>query len=284
MRALTLSSVPWSDDEPRGRSFSTHPRDRTLLTREERRRLCESERSIAACTADALSREAQLAAVLARRGSDLSSYHFEEEVPQYTHLAIAVREAGEWWVHHLLNTHSGPNGHLYRQPLIDFFRDDPLEYRACVMVPSRSLQRRLVAVVASRLRDELYTPSYSRVAYPFSKRYMNSNQWVAELVAAAQANAHSRDAAQAELRRRGLRPDALLGMGPMRQLASYWLTRNTRLDDHPVRNRLAGRFEFLLEPALRHYLLATDDLRAIETVELPPARPMAHDSQRAPSA
>ncbi len=220
--------------------------------------------------------------MLARRGSDLSTCRFAGEQPRFTHTALAVREHGEWWVHHLLNTHGGPLGHLYRQPLIDFFRDDPMEYAVSVLVPSTALQRKIVRVLGSPLREGLYNPSYSRVAYPYSTRYQNSNQWIAEIVVAAQAEVSSRVDAQCELRSRGLRPDVLLDIGPVRQLASYWLTRNTRLDDHPARNRLGGRFEFLLEPSLRHYLCDSDAVRAMGELSL--GSTPSQDSTCAPSA
>ena len=269
------------EDEPRGRSFSTDPRNRVPLSPLRLHALRRLEARITEILTATLEMEARTAALIARVGSDLSSLRFEDERPRFTHVGIALREGGEWWIHQLLNTHEGSQGHLYRQPLIDFFRDDPIDYATALIVPSLGLQQRIASVVRSPLRQKLYTPAYSRVAYPFSTRYINSNQWVAEIVAAAQGGGETRAEVQRFLAHRGLRPSVLTGIGPARQLIGVLQTRNTRFDDHPPANRWRGRLEFLLQTSLRAYLCSTDDVRVDRVVSLEPAPP---DSRRAPRA
>jgi len=211
---------------------------------------------------------AEAVALVARVGSDLSRRRFEGEAPRFTHVALAVREGDGWQLHGLLNTAEGSEGHLYRQPPLHFFRDDPFEYRAAVLVPSRPLQQRLAAVVGSPLRERLHTSRYNRLAYPFSTRYQSSNQWVLELVAAAQGGGESRAEVQRHLAARDFVPDVLRTVGIAAQVVARYVLPNTRFDDHPLRDRLRGRIACVLEPSLRRHLRATDAIVAERVIGL----------------
>lgn len=214
---------------------------------------------MAAKLADVLNARATVAALVARVGSDLWQRRFEgREVPRFTHVGVALRLDGAWRIHHLLNTGEGPWGHLYCHGLADFFRDDPFEYRAGILVPSLALQRRLAATVESPLGARLYEARYSAVAHPFATRYQGSNQWVLELVAAAQSGGVTRAAVQDFHRRRGFEPDVLCTAGLAGQLVATWLRPNTRFDDHPLADRRRGRVALVLERALRRYVQRTD--------------------------
>lgn len=229
-----------------------------------------AEREMAERLGAVLDQRVERCAIVGRVGSDLSLLRFESDRPVYTHLGFALRDDEGWSIHHLLNTHGGAWGHLYRQPLIDFFRDDPFDYRAAVLVPARTLQHRMADVLASALPHTLHTARYSAVAYPFAARYQNSNQWVLELAAAAQGGGTSRRAVQAYLRERGFRPTVLRTVGLAGQLLYALRCRNTRFDDHPLRDRLAGRIAVVLEPAVRRWLDRSDALVAESTVRLGP--------------
>jgi hypothetical protein len=245
------------------RSFSTAPKRLAPLDAKRLAALRAAEADMAARLEDVLTERAQRVAIIARRGSDLSVRDFEHESPHYTHAALALRDGPRWSVHHLLNTDEGPAGHVYDHTLIEFFRDDPIEYSASVLVPSVRLQVRIAAVLESaKRRQAFYTPAYSCIAYPFATRYMNSNQWVIEIVAAAQGGGSTRAVAQRHLAGSGFRPSALLGIHVARQLAARLVTQNTPFDDHPVTSRRRGRFELVLESSLRRYMLATDGVRA----------------------
>lgn len=248
------------------RSISTHPRKRPLRTQAQLAALNASETAITARLERTLNASGCRVALLSRPGSDLSRFRFEGEAPTYTHTGFVVRQADGWHVYQMLNIHGGPEGHLFRQALATFYRDDPHEYRCGVLAPGRELQERIEATLQSPLANRLHSSRYSRLAYPFATRYQNSNQWVMEIIAAAQSGRGSRDSVQDYLRQRGLSPTVLRAPGYIAQSAFALFSGNTRFDDHPLRSRLAGRIAFLTEPSIRRYLEATDGLTLNETV------------------
>jgi hypothetical protein len=261
-------------DARRGRSFSSDPRRLPPLTSAQ---LATLERREAAMTDQllrVLDADAAVAAVVSRVGSDLSRQCFEGDVAGFTHMALALREHGEWWIHHLLNTAAGPYGHLYRHPPADFFRDDPFEYRAGVLVPSVPLQERIASVLLSPVRDRLHTPRYSCVSYPFATKYQSSNQWVLEIVAAAQGGGSDRRAVQCFLASAGFRPSVLRTAGILGQIFHALTVRNAHFDDHPLRNRLRGRIEFVLHTSLHRYLQLSDSpVERVFSLDAPPDSP-----------
>jgi hypothetical protein len=238
------------------------------LTPERRAGLETCETEMTAKLLAVLDGRVECAAVVARVGSDLSRWRFETDPPRFTHVGFAVREGSQWWIDHLLNTAEGAFGHLYRQPPLHFFRDDPFEYRALVLVPSRPLQRQLATVLRSPLRERLHTSRYSRIAFPFATRYQSSNQWVLEVVAAAQGGGEGRSEMQQHLLARGFAPDVIRTTGVIGQLVARARWRNTRFDDHPIRDRVRGRIACVLEPSVRRYLRATDGVTTEVTVGL----------------
>ena len=255
---LLWHSTPTATAAVSGRSPSTAPHHRPPLDQARLRTLRAAERGITRSLVELLDACHATVALVARAGSDLSVNTFDGEIPHYTHVGIALRRGSAWRVHHLVNTHEGPEGHLYDQPLLHFFRDDPIEYSVGVLVPSRPLQHEIARVIESPLREALHTRAYSRIAYPYSTRYQNSNQWVAEIIGAAQGGGTTRTEVQQLLAARGLAPSAVLGIGLARQLGARLISRNTRFDDHPVEARMSGRFEFLLESSLRRYVCSSD--------------------------
>lgn len=210
--------------------------------------------------------------MISRAGCDLGRFRFDGEAPSYTHTGFAIRDHVEWRVYQMLNTHGGREGHLYWQSVVDFFRDDPHEYLCAVLIPSRELQYRLLDVLSSPVAARLYTPRYSRVAYPFSTRYQNSNQWVVELIAAAQSGRRTRRDVQDYLARQGISSSILRTVGYPAQAIIAMFTANARFDDHPLANRLAGRIAFITETSIRTYLQRTDRVALEETVRLETTR------------
>ncbi len=259
------------------RSFSTDPRNLRPLDADALAHLQQSEADAAERLLRVLDTRSSRVALVGRRGSDLSVLPFEGEHPRVTHVGIALRERDGWWMHHLMNTHEGPSGDLYRQPLVDFFRDDPLEYRAAVLVPSEALQQRIAGVLESGVALRLHSPRYSRVAYPFATLYQNSNQWVAEVVGAAQSGATSRERAQHHLAERGFLPSVLRGVGLVRQALGRMTYANTHFDDHPWRSRLRGRLAFVLGSSLARYVRRTDEILLDTEIALDTERPCAAD-------
>jgi hypothetical protein len=124
-----------------------------------------------------LDARAESVAVVARVGSDLSRWRFEADVPRFTHVGFAVRAGSCWWIDHLLNTAEGAFGQLYRQPPIHFFRDDPFEYRAFVLVPSRSLQRLLAPRGGDARRALVHLRKYRSVLWKSVGRSDGLDAW-----------------------------------------------------------------------------------------------------------
>ena len=208
-------------------------------------------------TAQAISRAMQLAertaarltqsgadvVVIARAGQNLSEYGL-----RYSHLGFAYRE-GEgsgavWRVVHKLNQCGSARATLYRQGLGEFFLDDLWEYEAAVVVLAPAAQAHLRAVLADNVAvARLDTPAYSMVAYPWSDRYQQSNQWALETLASAEDPAAStRARAQAWLRLHGYEPTTL-HLSAFKRLGARIATANVAFDDHPNEKRFSDRIE-----------------------------------------
>jgi hypothetical protein len=81
------------------------------------------------------------------------------------------------------------------------------------------------------------------VAYPWSQRYQQSNQWVLETLAGAlEPSASNRSRAQAWLQFKGYEPTTLK-LGTFTRLGARVTTANVAFDDHPNAKRFANRIE-----------------------------------------
>ena len=52
-----------------------------------------------------------------------------------------------------------------------------------LLFPSPENQERVIRALGTALPASMYHPGYSMVAYPWSTRYQNSNQWLLEVLA-----------------------------------------------------------------------------------------------------
>ena len=182
--------------------------------------------------------------VLARAGQDLSAHGL-----RYSHLGIAYREGealdAPWRIVHKLNHCGSARATLYRQGLGDFFLDDLWRHEAAFVVLSPALQSSLLRLVADNPRvAALDEPAYSLVAYPWSVRYQQSNQWAIETLAAAMepGTIRTRDQAQAWLQFKGYEPSTLK-LGPLTRLGGRVGSANVAFDDHPNEKRFSDRIE-----------------------------------------
>ncbi|MEP6739622.1 MAG: DUF2145 domain-containing protein [Caldimonas sp.] len=194
-------------------------------------------------TAARLEQSGASVVVLARAGQDLSEYGL-----RYSHLGFAYRE-GEgknavWRVVHKLNQCGSARASLYRQGLGEFFLDDLWQYEAAVVVLSPEAQAHLRPALADNtLIATLDTPAYSMVAYPWSQRYQQSNQWAIETLAMAEdPDASTRERAQAWLRLKGYEPTTLR-LSAFKRLGARIATANVAFDDHPNEKRFSDRIE-----------------------------------------
>jgi hypothetical protein len=195
--------------------------------------------TLAQHTAQALDASGAKVVVLARVGQDLSKYGLS-----WSHLGIAYREGAQWRVAHKLNQCGSAQASVYRQGLGEFFLDDLHDYRAGVVVLAPALQDELLPVLRDNRRlARLHTPAYNMVAYPWSQRYQQSNQWALETLALAHdPAAATRPQAQAWLQSQGYEP-TVLRLGALTRLGARVTAANITFDDHPNEKRFTDRIE-----------------------------------------
>jgi hypothetical protein len=193
-------------------------------------------------------------AILARSGQDLSRYGLS-----WSHAAIVWRDhpAGRWITVHLLNQCGTDRSGLFNEGLANFFADTPLRWEALVLIPNTETQARLVVVLSSDLPLRLHEPAYNMVAYPFSTKYQNSNQWLLEVIAASISPepVSSRGQAQRWLQSNGYRPTQL-NIPALTRLGGRMFRANVAFDDHPSEQRWADRIDTVSVESIESFLMA----------------------------
>ncbi len=202
-------------------------------------------------------------ALIARVGQDLSKYGL-----RYSHFGFALRNADGkgWTILHQLNQCSTAESGLYREGLGNFFLDDMFAYETLIVVPGKETRRRLAEVLAGELPARMHGLPYNMVAYAFSTKYQNSNQWALELIAAASASegqVASRQGAQSWLRSAGFQP-ITLNIDAMTRLGSRLFKANIAFDDHPFDRRMAGKIDTVTVDSVFRFVESRDpDARRI---------------------
>lgn len=178
--------------------------------------------------------------LIGRAGQDLSKWGLK-----YSHFGIAWRDhaKGRWLVVHELNQCGTDRADLFDEGLGNFFLDDLWKMEAVVLVPGAPTQQRIAQVLKEGRHLDFLERHYSMVAYPFSTRYQNSNQWALEVIAAAMAGNEgvaSRAQAQSYLHRAGFEPTELK-LGTLTRLGARVTRANVAFDDHPGELRWSNR-------------------------------------------
>jgi len=205
--------------------------------------------------------------IIARAGQDLRKYGLN-----WSHLAFAYRESAPastvaawqapggaalfdgpampprphstWRVVHKLNQCGTAEAAVFRQGLAEFFLDTPFRYEAAYVVPAPEVQAALVQVITDDRRlVQWHTPAYSVVAYPWSTRYQQSNQWALETLAGSlDPAASTRERAQAWLQLHDYRP-TVLHIDALTRLGGRITRANVAFDDHPNSKRFNDHIE-----------------------------------------
>lgn len=214
--------------------------------------------ALAEATARRLDATGAQVVVLARAGQDLSRYGL-----RWSHLGFAYRDGdgprAHWRVVHKLNTCGTDHAALYRQGLGEFFLDRPHRYEAAFVELSAEAQARLLPL----LRDNAaaarwHEPRYSMLAYPWARRYQQSNQWAIETLAGAMdPDARSRGQAQAWLQLRGYEP-SVLRIGALTRLGASATKASVAFDDHPNHKRFADRIETVTVDSVFQWLARSE--------------------------
>ncbi len=208
--------------------------------------------------------------IIARAGQDLTKYGLN-----WSHLAFAYREDmpapvtlsprgatlgminaqrldgytaprphSTWLIAHKLNQCGTAEAAVFRQGLAEFFLDTPFRYEAAYVVPSPEVQGALMQVLTNDRRlVQWHTPAYSVVAYPWSTRYQQSNQWALETLAGAlDPAANTRARAQAWLQLHDYQP-TVLHIDAFTRLGGRMTRANVAFDDHPNSKRYSDHIE-----------------------------------------
>ena len=207
--------------------------------------------------------------IIARAGQDLTKYGL-----QWSHLAFAYREQmpdpttpgdrsatlgataaamvdglprrqpGTWRIAHKLNQCGTAEAAVFRQGLAEFFLDTPFRYEAAYVVPAPEVQAALMQVLTNDQRlVQWHTPAYSVVAYPWSTKYQQSNQWALETLAGSlDPAASTRERAQAWLQLHDYQP-TVLHIDALTRLGGRITRANVAFDDHPNSKRFSDHIE-----------------------------------------
>jgi len=208
-------------------------------------------------TVQALEASGARVALVSRAGQDLSRYGL-----RYSHMGVAVRDhpRGRWTVVHELNDCGSAASGLYYEGMGNFFLTDLYRFEAQLVIPGQALQERMTALFATRTPLRMHEPHYNMLAYVYSTRYQNSNQWVLETLVAASAPAgqvETREEAQAWLK--GMRYQPLtIEVPAATRLGARMFRANVAFDDHPFDRRMAGQIDTVTTDAVRQFVRGVD--------------------------
>lgn len=227
-----------------GRSCEEKPTDAAILVK---------SMELAQKTWQALDASGAQVALVARAGQDLSKYNL-----RYSHMALAWRDhpQGRWLVVHELNECGTAQSSLYNEGLGNFFMDDIFMYETLIMVPSQETQQQLARLLASNTPKRLHESHYNMLAYPFSTKYQNSNQWVLETLAAASndpGKVETRAEAQSWLRSASYAPQTL-SIPAATRLGARMFRANIAFDDHPFERRMTRQIDVVTVDSIVRFM------------------------------
>ncbi len=233
--------------------------------------------NMAAKTRDYLEQSGAKLALVARAGADLSEHGL-----RYTHMGAVLRDhpAGRWMFVHLLNECGADTSGIYDEGLVNFYLDDLFAFDGVILIPTLELQDRLTAILAGPRATQLHHPVYSMIARPTATKYQNSNQWLLETIAMAQApegSINTREQAQQYYVSRGYKADTVR-IGDFQRLGAGFTRANVRFDDHTSEEAGNRRYEVASVRSVARYLETTQSImaRAVITLDGPPREPLKY--------
>lgn len=196
-------------------------------------------------------------ALIARAGQNLSQYGV-----RFSHFGFAWRDhpKGAWRVTHELNQCGTATSDIYDEGLGNFFLDDLWKMEAAILIPGEPTQKRLATLFGARRHLGLHDARYNMVAYPFSTKYQNSNQWALEVIAAAEARdavVDSREQAQQWLKFAGYEPTELK-LDALTRLGARIAKANVAFDDHPGELRWSDRIRTVTVDSVFKFMTSRD--------------------------
>ena len=193
--------------------------------------------------------------ILARSGQDLEKYGI-----RYSHAAFMVKERSGWQVYHLLNECPSSAGGLYQEGLGNFVQpamvNTKLKGRSGsissenltfgYVIPSKQIQGHLKRILQDpKARSSVFEAQYSAVANPYNLLNQNSNGWILELYAMAEAKTKgqtisNREEAQTWLKSNGYHGTELPASILKQRLAAI-AVGNVSLKGHERADRYQGK-------------------------------------------
>jgi hypothetical protein len=186
---------------------------------------------------------------------------------RYSHLGWALKTPQGWRIVHKLNHCGSARADLYRQGLAEFFMDDLHDPVAAFVVPSAAVQAAMAPLLADSWRvQRLHEPAYSMVAYPWARRYQQSNQWALETLALAlEPGIDTRERAQSWLRFKGYEP-TVLRIPALTRLGARVGSAHIAFDDHPGTLRYADHIETVTVDSVFSWLERAQLAGRVQTV------------------
>lgn len=206
-----------------------------------------------------LERSGARVALIARSGLDLRRL-----AQRYSHAGVALRASPEtpWAVRQLYYACDEEMPRLYDQGMSAFLMgtdDARIGYVSLVVLPEAPAAALERTALDNRLALGLLGAEYSANAYPFSPRYQNCNQWVAELLAAAWGQLDADADETPSARRAAQRWLHTQGYEPTRLELGWWLMRASTFvpwvhsEDHPAEDVLGGVFRVSMPASLEAF-------------------------------
>lgn len=200
--------------------------------------------------------------LLSRSGLDLDRFGV-----RYSHAGLSVREGLDtaWAVRQLYYACDDQRPRVFDQGLAAFVLglNDPAQGHVSAVVLPAAAAAVLEPVLLERRRAlQVLGTTYSANAYPYSVRYQNCNQWVAEVLAlawgrigAGEDPETARAEAQQWLRVQGYRPTVFeVRFPPVRWLGRF--IPFVHHDDHPVADLDGQRVQVSMPAALEDFVRA----------------------------
>jgi hypothetical protein len=193
-------------------------------------------------------------ALIARSGLDLERFG-----QRYSHAGLSLKASPDtpWAVRQLYFACDEGRPRLYDQGLAAFLlgmQSPSMGHVSVLLLPPAAAAAVERAALDRPLALQLLAADYSANAYPFSPRYQNCNQWVAELLAVAWGGGTpSRQSAQDWLRAQGYEPTVFEGSPLLFWLSHFvpWVHRG----GHPEEDLQAGRYRVSMPASLQAFVL-----------------------------
>lgn len=203
-----------------------------------------------------LDQSPQGVALIGRQGSNITEHGLK-----YTHFGIARRDPqnGEWIVYHQLNACGSSQSALYKHGLANFMLDDLYTHDIMVVTLNNILSKSLNSVFRRNGPLQIFERQYNMLSYPgVPVKYQNSNQWVLEVIAQAQAQyegqtLNSRKATHDYYLKHAYRGTSI-HVSSFRRMMALLASSNVRFDDHPPSSKAAQSYEVVTVKSIVAYL------------------------------